>query len=245
MPRPRIACNIDQDFAFEKVAHLSFDWVARHDTTYHLGTQEKAVEATYYRALDSLRAAPRGVLGAAEWEDAFLLAGYVQATWPDVADAFAALVNDDDPAAATALYESFDGPGDDNGTAMYLGTECTDARWPRDWSVWHRDNARDAKDAPFLTWGNAWFNAPCAFWLAKSSHPTEVRGKNLPPFLLLGETLDAATPFTGSLEVRKRFSSASLIATDGGTTHANSLAGNACVDDPSLPTCRTGPRPCG
>jgi len=232
LPRPRIACNIDQDFAFEKVAHLFFDWVARHDTTYHLGTQAAAVEAAYYGALDSLRATPRGVLGPAEWADAFLLAGYVQGTWPDVADAFAAFVNDDDAAAATALYESFDAPGDDNGTAIYLGTECTDARWPHDWSVWHRDNTRVATKAPFLTWGNAWFNAPCAFWTARSSNPPVVWGKKLPPILLLSETLDAATPFTGSLEVRKRFSSASLIATEGGTTHANSLAGNACVDDP-------------
>jgi pimeloyl-ACP methyl ester carboxylesterase len=223
--------NLDQDVAFEKVAHLFFDWIARHDSTYHLGTLEKTVEAAYYGAIDTLRATPRGTLGPAEWEDAFLLAGYVQSTWPDVASALAAFVNSDDPAPATALYESFDAPGNDNGTAMYLGTECTDARWPRNWSIWQRDNTRVAQQAPFLTWGNAWFNAPCAFWPAKSSQPVDVRGKKLPPFLLLSETLDAATPFSGSLEVRKLFSSASLIATEGGTTHANSLAGNACVDD--------------
>jgi len=85
---------------------------------------------------------------------------------------------------------------------------------------------------PFFTWGNAWFNAPCVFWPAESGRPVDPRGKKLPPILLLGETLDAATPFTGSLEVRDRFKSASLIATEGGTTHGNSLfGGNACVDD--------------
>ena len=31
--------------------------------------------------------------------------------------------------------------------------------------------------------------------------------------------------------MRRRYPRASLIATRGGTTHANSLAGNACVDD--------------
>jgi TAP-like protein len=31
--------------------------------------------------------------------------------------------------------------------------------------------------------------------------------------------------------VRRRYPRASLIATRGGTTHAHSLAGNACVDD--------------
>lgn len=225
------AANLDQDVAFEKVMKLFFDWVARHDDAYHLGTQESTVEAAYYAALGSLRASPRGVLGSAEWEDAFLEAGYLQSSWPEVASAFAAFVNDGDAAPATSLYESFDGPGDDNGTAMYLATECTEGAWPRSWQTWHRDSTRVAAQAPFLTWGNAWFNAPCAFWPAWSSQPVEVRGKHLPSILLLSETLDAATPYSGSLEVRKRFGSASLIATEGGTTHANSLAGNACVDD--------------
>lgn len=223
--------NIDQDYAFEKVIQLFFDWVARHDSTYHLGTTAAAVQTNYYSALDNLRANPRGALGPDEWADGFLYAGYVQAFWPDVADAFAAFVNNDDPAGATALYEGFDGPGADNGFAMYLGTECSDVRWPRNWSFWHRDNNRVAKDAPFFTWPNAWFNAPCAFWPAKSGQPVQVRGKHLPRFLLFGETLDAATPFTGSLEVRKLFPSSSLVATVGGTTHANTLAGNPCVDD--------------
>ena len=31
--------------------------------------------------------------------------------------------------------------------------------------------------------------------------------------------------------MRRRYPRASLIATPGGTTHANSLGGNACVDD--------------
>jgi pimeloyl-ACP methyl ester carboxylesterase len=224
--------NIDQDYAFETVIQLFFDWVARHDDAYHLGETGEAVEANYYAAQDELRAHPRGSLGPAEWTDAFLLAGYLQAGWPDVAQAFADFVNNDDPAGAIAQYENFDGPGADNLFAVYLGTECSDVRWPRSWAFWHRDNARVAQDAPFFTHGNEWFNAPCAFWRAKSGQPVQVHGKHVPKILLLDETLDAATPFSGSLEVRKLFPSASLIATVGGTTHANSLNGNSCVDDP-------------
>ena len=48
--------------------------------------------------------------------------------------------------------------------------------------------------------------------------------------LLIDETLDAATPFPGSLEVRKLFPHASLIAEPGGTSHADSLFGDPCVD---------------
>jgi pimeloyl-ACP methyl ester carboxylesterase len=224
--------NIDQDYAFEIVIQKFFEWVARHDDVYGLGSTVAAVQAKYDTALASLTASPQGQLGASEWVDAFVGAGYVQFLWPDVAAAFAAFVNNGDPAPATDLYLGQDTPGDDNGYAMYLATECTDARWPRNWLTWHRDNTRVARDAPFFTWGNAWFNAPCVFWPALSAQPVAVDGRAAPPVLLLDETLDAATPYTGSLEVRQRFPEASLIATVGGTNHANSLFGGvACVDD--------------
>jgi hypothetical protein len=51
------------------------------------------------------------------------------------------------------------------------------------------------------------------------------------PVLLIDETKDAATPFPGSLEVRSRFPTSSLVAGVGGTTHAASLSGVTCVDD--------------
>jgi len=49
--------------------------------------------------------------------------------------------------------------------------------------------------------------------------------------LLIDETLDAATPFPGSLEVRSLFRNAVLLAEPGGTTHAGSLFGGLCVDN--------------
>ncbi len=102
------------------------------------------MEAKYYAALASLTATPQGQLGASEWADAFLGAGYVQFLWPEVAAAFAAFVNNGDPGPATELYLGQDTPGDDNGYAMYLATVCTDARWPRNWLTVRRDNARVA-----------------------------------------------------------------------------------------------------
>jgi pimeloyl-ACP methyl ester carboxylesterase len=223
--------NLDQDYAFEIVIQKFFAWVAEHNDVYGLGTTAAEVQANYDTALASLTAQPQGQLGASEWADAFLGAGYVQFLWPDTATALAAFVHDGDPGPATALYLGQDTPGDDNGYAMYLATECTDARWPRNWLTWHRDNTRVAQDAPFFTWGNAWFNAPCAFWPAISGQPVNVDGHDVAA-LLLDETLDAATPFEGSLEVRERFPKSSLIATVGGTNHANSLFGGVpCVND--------------
>ena len=242
--------NLSQDVAFEIVIQRFFDWVGRHDDVYGLGTTRAAVQAKYYAALNALALNPESELGAAEWADAFLLAGYTQNRWPAIAAAFAAFVNGHEAGPAIELFHDTVDTTDDNGYAMYLATECTEGVWPLKWSTWRRDNTRVARDAPFVTWSNAWFNAPCAFWPAASSRPVDPRGQGVPPILLLSETLDGATPFSGSLEVRDRFKSASLIATEGGTTHANSLAGNACVDDRiaayladgSIPLRRSGSR---
>jgi hypothetical protein len=72
--------------------------------------------------------------------------------------------------------------------------------------------------------------------------PTDVSGGSA-EVLLIDETLDAATPFTGSLEVRSRFPESSLIAEPGGTTHAGSLYGNKCVDNKIAAFLATGELP--
>lgn len=113
---------------------------------------------------------------------------------------------------------------------MYLATQCTDAPWPVDWSIWAADNERVAKKAPFITWNNAWYNAPCRTWGAPSATPVEVVGADL-PVLLINETYDGATPISGAREVRSRFPSSSLIEGVGGVTHAASLNGVSCIDN--------------
>ena len=114
--------------------------------------------------------------------------------------------------------------------AVYLAVQCTDVQWPTAWSKWSSDNWRIYQRAPFETWGNAWYNAPCINWPAPASHPTKVNGSGIKSALLIDETLDAATPFEGSLYVRKIFPHSVLLAEPGGTTHAGSLSGNRCVD---------------
>jgi hypothetical protein len=85
--------------------------------------------------------------------------------------------------------------------------------------------------APIFTWDNAWFNGPHQFWSQNASIPVNVDGTKVGDILLIDETLDAATPFEGSLEVRRRFPGARLIAEPNGTTHAGGLQGNTCVDN--------------
>ena len=223
--------NLDQDVQFDKNIQTWFTWVARYDAVYHLGTTGKAVKAKYYATLQKLRKSPaEGKIGPDEWTDIFLSAAYYVYGWEDVATAFSAYVNDGDASGLLDLYPE-PGPGTDNGYAIYLGTECTDVQWPTNWNKWERDNWRLHAQYPFTTWGNAWFNAPCVYWKGDVGKPVTINGNKVPPILLISETNDAATPYPGSIEIRKRFPRSILIEGVGGTTHAGSLSGVACTDD--------------
>src|SRR3989440_1128885 len=223
--------NLNQDIAFERNIKVWFGWVAKFDSVYHLGTTEQAVEKLWYSEQNALKGHPAGgVVGPDEFNDIFLLAGYYQITWLELGKVFSDWVHTRQPQPLIDEYMSADGPGDDNGFAVYTAVQCTDAHWPGLGKTL-RDNARIYRTHPFETWGNAWFNAPCLYWPAPSHQPLRVNGNRVGGILLVDETLDAATPFEGSLQVRRLFPHASLIAEPGGTTHAGTLFGNACVDD--------------
>ncbi len=209
--------NLEQDKAFEKAMTVFFGWVAENDATYELGKTEAVVEKKYYAALSTLGKKPAGgKLGAAEWTDAFLSAGYSVYAWEEIADFFAAYVNKGDYKPALAAYVGANptGKGADNGFAMYLATQCTDAEWPS-YYKWRMDNWVLHATAPFNTWANVWFNAPCLTWAGRDNKkdvPVTVHtSSKVPPFLLISETLDGATPYSGALEVRKRFPQSVLI----------------------------------
>jgi len=240
--------NLDQDYAFDRNMGIYFDWVAKHDAVYGLGNDGRAVERTYYRIQNYLRAHPQvgGTIGPDEWNDVFVDAGYYVYGWTDIATAFAAAVKHGDYRGIKALWDNAypQGPGADNGYAVYLATECTDAPWPHSWAVWRRDNWRVYDKAPFLTWSNAWFNAPCRTWTGDTADkPVTVSGRQVPPILLIDETNDAATPYAGSLEVRSRFPRSVLVEGVGGTTHAGSLSGVACTDNTIADYLATGSLP--
>lgn len=223
--------NYDQDVAFQTAVTAWFSWLAKHDDVYGLGATKEAVQASYDRLSARLAADPAdGVFGSAELTDTLLYAGYSQGLWPDLGAAFASATKGD-TAEAQAYWKAYNDVTDDNSYAMYLAVQCIDQTWPGEWSTWSTDTRRIAKSAPFETWANTWFNAPCRTWPAKAGTPVDVTGKKVGPILMIDETLDAATPYSGSLVVRKLFPQARLLAEPGGTSHADSLSGNGCVDD--------------
>ncbi|MEW2377369.1 alpha/beta hydrolase [Micromonospora sp. NPDC047812] len=244
--------GLDQDVNFERNLRMWFEWVARFDDVYHLGKTADQVRQRWYAVQNNLRTAPAGgVVGPAEFTDIFMYAGYFQWIWPTLAELFVNSVNDPDAELLVAAYESSFRPANDNGYAVYNAVQCTDTRWPRGWNTWRRDNWRTFRGAPFATWYNAWYNAPCLFWPGRVSKPVEVDGSKVKSVLFVSGTLDAATPFEGSLEARRRFPNGSLLAEVGQTTHVNSFNGNPCVTSAiadylatgKLPQRRPGNRP--
>jgi pimeloyl-ACP methyl ester carboxylesterase len=240
------AANLDQNVAFNRNIEIYFGWIAKHDAVYHLGKTASAVQKLFYDTRAKLTAKPAaGVIGPDELTDIFVQPGYFVLTWADVAAAFAGYIKDGDPAPLKKLYDTQNTQlkGSDNGYAIYLAVQCTDVQWPMSWAKWKADNTRVDKRAPFDTWGNAWFNAPCLKWAAPAGVPVQVNGAKAPPVLLISETLDAATPFSGSLELRRRFPRSVLVEGVGGTTHAASLFGDSCVDDTVSAYLATGALP--
>lgn len=235
--------NLNQDVAFERNIGAFFDWVAKNDAVYHLGNTGDAVEKRYYALSDQLRKAPAGgKIGASELTDIMLRAGYNVGEYPTVARAFVAGVRGD-AAALKAAYDQAGSPADDNNYAVYLATQCTDAPFPRDWATWKRDNTETAVKAPFQTWGNAWYNAPCRNWPVEPGPAPQVTGALAKGPLLISETYDGATPYEGALQARRTFPGSSLIEGLGGHTHSSSLSGVSCTDDRIADYLATGALP--
>ncbi|WP_338895070.1 alpha/beta hydrolase [Streptomyces sp. TG1A-60] len=226
--------NLRQNHAFDDRHRALMAWIAENDRTYGLGTDPEKIEATWYRMRSALSKKPAdGKVGASELEDTFIPGGYYNGYWPHLAEAFAAFVNEKDDDPLVEAYENFgavDAAGD-NGYSVYASVQCRDAHWPRDWDEWRDDNWAVHEKAPFMTWNNAWYNAPCAFWPTKPLHPVDVSNAALPPVLIFQATDDAATPYEGGVVTHRLLRGSSLVVEEGGGNHGITLSGNACLDN--------------
>ncbi|MFI5618980.1 alpha/beta hydrolase [Streptomyces sp. NPDC051567] len=226
--------NLAQDRAFDTRHKAFLAWVAKYDASYHLGTDPAGVEERWYAMRQSLRGKPAGgKVGPAELEDTFLPGGYYNGYWPHLAEAFSAYTVGKDPKPLVAAYERFGAvePSAGNSYSVYTAVQCRDSAWPKEWNRWRADMWDTYAEAPFMTWNNAWYNAPCAFWSGESLRAPDVTNTELPPALLLQATQDAATPFRGAVSMREKLAGSVLVTEEGGGNHGVSLSGNKCLDE--------------
>lgn len=225
--------QLEQDIAFDKNIEYYFGWIAKYDSVYHLGNTKAKVRKYFYGLKAKLAKKPVTLtdpdsgmvyaVGPDELIDTMLNAGYRRSAslWNLLASTLSAYKSGDIAAFVGLFGVPTTGGSDDNGFAVYLGVQCTDVKWPMSWKKWHNDAVRVNKIAPFETWGNVWFNAPCLYWDAKPGTPVDVRkAKKLPKNILMFQsTHDAATPYAGALELHKALKGSKLIVQDGDRTH--------------------------
>uniref|UniRef100_UPI001586AC22 alpha/beta hydrolase n=1 Tax=Streptomyces sp. TRM64462 TaxID=2741726 RepID=UPI001586AC22 len=238
--------NLAQNHAFDDRHRAFMAWVAKHDATYGLGADPGRVEARWYEMRSALREKPAGgKVGAAELEDTYLPGAYHNGFWPRLAEAFAAYVKDGDTAPLVDAYRRMAAPdaSADNGYSVYTAVECRDARWPGTWSTWSGDSREVHGKAPFATWNNTWYNAPCAFWPVPHRTPVDVTNDALPPVLLFQATEDAATPYEGAVTAHELLRGSRLVVEQGGGNHGVTLRGNTCVDEHLVRYLETGAVP--
>ncbi|PSK89163.1 alpha/beta hydrolase family protein [Murinocardiopsis flavida] len=243
--RPWYESNLAQNRSLEAAAQNFFGWAARNDATYALGGSAGEVEKHYYSVRERLAEAPvDDALGPVEYESTYILAAYASDTWPVLARALADYAVRDDPAALKAAHKRFGENADsDPGHGAYLATQCTDAQWPHDWPTWRRDAEQSHAEAPFQSWSNTWYNAPCMAWAGDSRPWFEVGGQPAGGALLVQATDDGPTPVGGAYAMRDRFTGSRLIVEDGGVDHGVALNGNACVDGAVAAYLRDGTLP--
>jgi pimeloyl-ACP methyl ester carboxylesterase len=232
------ADNIAQDYAFQGRVDAFFAWTAKNDGTYHLGSTGAAVAQAYSRVRAMLAASPVGIsghpqLGPDELDDTYTEGGYANWYWPQLAQALSqySLSNGAQTSSLVTAYQSL-GTQTENEFAVYNAVQCSDVDWPRTWAKWQADTQTVQKTAPFYAWGNAWFNAACAFWPVKGpAQPMQINGEGLPGILMLQGTLDAATPYAGAQDAHKLLPTARMVVVQGGGNHGQSLTSpvDSCV----------------
>jgi pimeloyl-ACP methyl ester carboxylesterase len=222
------ADNISQDYAFQGRFEAFFTWIAKYDSTYHLGATAAQVQASYYEIRAKLKKTPLNgtdgpTVGPDELDDTILLGGYLNALWPAFALALSQYLNDGESGGLISQFQQW-GAQSENEFAVYNGVECADVNWPRNWAKWQADTVHVYQTAPFEAWDNAWFNAACAFWPVQGpAKPFQVNGAKLPPVLMLQGTLDAATPYAGAQDAHRLLPTARMVVVEGGGNHGQSL----------------------
>lgn len=222
--------NLNQDVAAQQRLGDFFDWAARYDQVFHLGTTRDQVRAAWEGVQADLRRHPHGPLGPWEFTDMTFQGLYGESTWTPLAKGIDAFRNRHDDRALIGQVQTKDRPAETS-NAIYNAVECADAPWPTDRRRWEHDSAQVAKRSPFAAWFNSWGVAPCAKWHAPHHRPLKITGAGLPPVLMFNSVRDVATPYRGAQQMHRSLPSSTLVTeNDAGKHGVYALAGNPQAD---------------
>ncbi|WAP57468.1 alpha/beta hydrolase [Streptomyces sp. S465] len=162
---------------------------------------------------------------------------------PDNFEGLAELIVDADAGEAPAAAPA--DPTQDV-AAVSLATICNDVEWPTSLSRYARDVAASRKSHP-LTVGMPVNVTPCAFWHdAPRDKPVRITDRGPSNVLLVQNTRDVATPYSGALNLRRAFGDRARMVSVDAMGHGAAYAvnnGSACADRRVTDFLLTGARP--
>jgi hypothetical protein len=119
----------------------------------------------------------------------------------------------------------------DNAFAAFGAVSCADSRNPTGSGRWAAVARGRDRSYPYFGRAWAWSGVLCASWSLRDPNtyygPFGVRTAS--PMLVIGTTLDPATPYQGAVVTANRFPGAGLL-TVRGYGHTSAAVPSACVD---------------
>lgn len=168
---------------------------------------------------------------------------YDSSSWPYLTEALTAAIKDDDatelallgePGAnglAETTEEAWDYAVSTANAAANYAVDCLDYPVQGDESQWDANAATIEEVAPTLGRGLRYPEAFCNGWGHHGDHePAEVTAPGVPPILVIGITVDPATPYQWSQALAAQLESGRLLTVEGSGHGAYMHLGGACVD---------------
>ncbi|AHI02071.1 pimeloyl-ACP methyl ester carboxylesterase [Kutzneria viridogrisea] len=221
-------------------------WLARYDSTYHLGATPEAARQTYESLRAKLAANPVTVngtkVGPVALDGLIVNALYAGRKFDGLAKSLIAVraVADKpgDAAAASVVADALRAakPGGlrpvaaaDSFMSTFTAILCNDTPWHGNRDSLIRDSAEQGRKYPLVGWGT--LSQPCLSWDRPKLDLRRPTGKGVPPVLMVQDTHDPATPYEGAVLAHRAFANSRLLtATDQGDHGVYALSGNTCVD---------------
>jgi pimeloyl-ACP methyl ester carboxylesterase len=140
-----------------------------------------------------------------------------------------------DGSALLALSDAYTGRqadgSYDNQTAAFYATVCLDGPAPHSIAAVTTLAKQAARAAPHFGASTVWSGLPCTYWpVAAQGKPAPIHAPGAPPIVVVGNTDDPATPYSGAQGLAGELRSGHLL-TYVGEGHTAYGRGDACIDN--------------
>ena len=190
--------NLNQDLAFDRNIRIWFGWLAEHHAVYRLGKTQAAVSKRFYAEEQRMEAEPAGgVVGPAEWDDAFLYVTYCECLWTYLADVFSSWVHHANVKSSSVPTDTPTVPVTTTASRSTTPSSAPTSSGRTTGQPGKRTTGRPTRKHRSSRGATPGTTRRVSSGTAPAGVPTTVVGDGT-PVLLIGETLDAATPSRGT-----------------------------------------------